>query len=94
VSGTGTLHVDVAALTAATGVSSGFLNISDGTGWVVQNLPVNSGLGGVSTNFNLGTADGVNDSGVGITLAAQFSSTPLTGFSAVGSASFPVVEEA
>src|SRR2546422_833539 len=41
-SGTGELDVDIATLTSATGIPSGFLNVGNSNGWVVQNLPVDA----------------------------------------------------
>jgi hypothetical protein len=88
-SATGTVMVDPAALLSATGMSSGYLNVQDSSGWVVQNLPVNSTIGTLSTEFNLGTADGMNDTG-GLNFSVDISSNPLTTFSPTSPTPFSV----
>jgi hypothetical protein len=44
-SDTGELRIDLAAVRAATGLDSGFLNVRTAQGWVVQNVPLLAGLG-------------------------------------------------
>ncbi len=86
----GLVAVDFAALSAATGLSTGFVNISSGAGWVVQNLPVDpsSGHPGLGTMFNLGVGHGQEVSA--LTVAVDFSATPFASFSALPGTDFAV----
>jgi hypothetical protein len=55
---TGEIDVDLSALAAATGIASGFINVTTASGWVTQNLPViadpNFNYPSISTTFDLG----------------------------------------
>ncbi|ACB75099.1 hypothetical protein Oter_1815 [Opitutus terrae PB90-1] len=84
----GLAAVDIAALTTATGLSSGYLNISSASGWVVRNMPVesNSGLTGLSTMFDLGNAPGTRVAN--LELHADLSATPLASFSGGSNTTF------
>lgn len=79
-------------LSAAALPAGGFLNISTAQGWVLQNLPIDPGMtaagyAGNSIMFDLGLAPGRLTS---LTIAADFSSSPVTVFSAVPNLSFNV----
>jgi len=89
-SGYGLVAVDFSGVAAATGVSTGFVNIASDAGWVVQNLPVDlsSGHPGLSTMFNLGVPHGRDVSTVKI--AVDYSAAPLTSFAAVPGTEFSV----
>jgi len=77
----GLLAVDIPALTSATGISSGYLNVVTDQGWVVRNMPIDtiSQLPGLSAMFDLGSATEFTS------LAAfiDFSATPVVSFSGV-----------
>ncbi len=59
-SGTGQIDINIPKLTAYTGMNSGYINVVDDAGWVVQNLPVLSGFPypDMSTTFNLNVGHG------------------------------------
>jgi hypothetical protein len=86
----GLAAVDIGALSAATGISSGYLNIYSSAGWVVQNMPVSSvsGFPGLSVMFNLGNSPGVDVSS--LPAFADFSASPSTAFSGTPTTAFPV----
>jgi len=89
-SSTGQVNVDIATLQTLTGLSSGFINVSTGLGWVVQNLPVLSGFSypSVSTKFQLGTSSSIDITS--LDAFVSFSSTPLTSAPTGPPATFPV----
>jgi hypothetical protein len=87
-SGTGTVVVDPATLLSATQMSSGYLNIQDSSGWVVQNLPVDSAVGPITSQLNLGTPDGSDDTGAGLTFSVDISTNPVTSFSPTAATHF------
>ena len=76
----GTIGVNVATLNATTSLGGGYLNVNDGGDWVVQNLPVSTLLGNVSTSFVFTQFSATNPSNGGIqTSPSPVSSTePLT----------------
>ncbi|MBV9851886.1 MAG: PEP-CTERM sorting domain-containing protein [Armatimonadetes bacterium] len=88
VSNTGVVDVNLATLMVATGINSGYLNISDGDGWVVQNLPIlaSDPYPDIETHFNLGTTFGTTDAS--LNAFAQFSANPVTSFSNAPNTSF------
>jgi hypothetical protein len=73
---TGELTVDIPTLTAATGMTSGFIKVGTSLGWVVQNLPidaVNDPYPQITTQFDLSTsAAGLTSHGNGDALTASF----------------------
>ncbi|MCC6679307.1 MAG: PEP-CTERM sorting domain-containing protein [Phycisphaeraceae bacterium] len=77
----GQITIDRSLLNLTTSMSSGFVNVYDGSNWVVQNLPVfdllQSDANTISTNFNFtGAADGLNISGA--SLSIDYSAAPTT----------------
>lgn len=81
-SGTGEIDVDIATLTSATGISSGFLNVGTSNGWVVQNLPVDvtdDPYASITTQFELSPSDGSPITSE--TADVEFSATPVSSFS-------------
>lgn len=76
-SGTGQVDIDISAFQAATGYSTGYLNVTTPLGWAVQNLPVFPGYPypSISTNFMLDSLVGFDID----TMAAhvQFTSSPV-----------------
>ncbi|MBW1879953.1 MAG: hypothetical protein JRI25_12010 [Deltaproteobacteria bacterium] len=54
----GRLEVHPAALAASTDMQAGYLNVTSARGWVVRNVPVDSGMGPFSTYFDLQTEHG------------------------------------
>ena len=72
-SNTGQLIIDTANL----GFSSGYINVENQNGdWVLQNMPIMSGMPYLVSNFNLGTSDGVPVSATSLTV--DYSPAPLT----------------
>lgn len=86
----GIAAVDIATLTAGSGLDSGYLNISSTAGWVVQNMPIQSSsqLPGLSTMFNLGNTAGARVASLQV--AADFSATPVAGFATAPGTTFAV----
>jgi hypothetical protein len=73
-SDTGAADINTGLLTSVTGISGGYLNIVNSTGWAVENLPVSSAS---SAFLNLGTPDGQDDTGTGTSESVYYSATPL-----------------
>jgi hypothetical protein len=90
-SNTGQVSANITALTASTGLTSGYLNVVNGTGWAVQNMPVNQNLQNDATAFNLGTADGTTDSTT--SEAVYFTAAPLSSAPADTESSFSVDQQ-
>lgn len=84
----GTVNVDIGAVTAATGVSSGYLNVRSALGWVVQNMPVDpsSGYPTIGTSFDLGAAGPIP--GRSLALSVELTSAPIPFFTGGGMTPF------
>jgi hypothetical protein len=91
-SNTGQVSADITSLQSATGLSSGYLNVVNSTGWAVQNMPVNQNLPDNASAFNLGTSDGTTDSST--SEAVYFTAAPLTTAPADTESSFGVTQQA
>ena len=78
----GLVGVDINKLTSYTGISSGYLNISTSSGWIVRNMPVDlsSGYPGISTLFDLGGEGRIES----LEALVDFSATPSVSFPGVG----------
>ncbi len=85
---TGQVKVDLAALQAATGMPSGYINILTSTGWVVQNLPVLSEFPYpiISTKFDLGASGDITS----LFALIDYSPDPVTSFTGSPTTLFPV----
>ncbi len=70
--------VDIAALTAATGIQQGFINVSTGLGWVVQNVPVNAASSYPTTGSHFGLFAGGFQSSLPAYI--DFSPNPVSSF--------------
>jgi hypothetical protein len=86
-SGTGLLILDQAEL-ANRGITSGYVNVSDGDGWAVQNVPIMAGMPALAIPFDMGTADGTTDTSLNLTV--DISGTLDTSMPAAGGATFSV----
>lgn len=88
----GMAAVDVHAITTATGISSGFLNIITDAGWVVRNMPIDpaGGYPGISAMFDLGVTPGVAVQAIQV--LADFSAAPVVSFGGANSTTYAVGE--
>jgi len=86
---TGKVEVDVAALQAATGVASGYLNVLTDLGWVVENLPVLPGFTypSISTHFYLAETSGLVDS---LVTLVDFAPDPVVSFTGTAETTYSV----
>ena len=91
---TGQIDVNIGQLISATGMNSGFLNVTTSAGWVVQNLPILQGFNyqDVSTTFNLNVPSGTVDASP-LNAAVEFTSMPQTGDALSPSSNFCVGQE-
>lgn len=89
-SSSGRMDVDIAALEASTGMSSGYLNVETNVGWVVQNLPAFSSFpdGYISAAFDIGVASGTD--AVSLDAFVEFSSDAVTSFAGGPASTFAV----
>jgi hypothetical protein len=96
-SATGEVSVNVSQALTDAGYSSsatGYLNIADASGnWLVQNVPMNSELGQVSTDFDLETPDGQADGSTNAVV--EVTPSPVASFAPGNSneANFSITEE-
>ena len=89
-SSNGRMDVDIAALEASTGMSSGYLNVESSVGWIVQNLPAFTSFPDafISSTFDIGVANGTN--AVSLDAFVEFSSDPVTSFAGGAPSAFAV----
>jgi hypothetical protein len=89
-SAVGRLTVEVAALRAATGIVTGFVNVGTPLGWVVQNLPVFAEypLGALTTDFKLSEVQGL--AVTSLAARVEFTPVPLLACTGGGLMTFPV----
>jgi hypothetical protein len=75
-------------------LSGGYINVANSSGtWIVQNMPVVAGMPDEAAEFPLGTADGTNDTGQGMSLSVDVSSSPLISFTPTAPTSVTVSGE-
>src|SRR5204863_2178349 len=91
VSGTAALNINLSQVNAATSTAgSGYINVVNSDGWVIENLPVFSNT---STYVDLTTGDGVNDIATGTNQTVYFSTTPLNSQPANAATHFNLTED-
>ncbi|MDP9175486.1 MAG: PEP-CTERM sorting domain-containing protein [Planctomycetota bacterium] len=91
VSNTGQISADYSQLSAATGITNGYLNVVNGSGWAVQNVPVNTNLSHMDTTFNLNTPDGTTDTST--SEQVFYSATPLASAPSASPTNFSVTAD-
>ncbi|MGA2443615.1 MAG: PEP-CTERM sorting domain-containing protein [Tepidisphaeraceae bacterium] len=91
ISNTGQVSANYSQLSAATGITGGYLNVVNGSGWAVQNVPVNPTMPNMDTTFNLNTADGTTDTSTNEEVF--YSASPLTSAPSASATNFSVTAD-
>lgn len=84
----GYVEVDIAQLSAQTGITNGYLNVRTDTGWVVDNLILIADIPIVGTYFDVGVPDGTDI--LLMSAHVEYTDVPLNEFPDGARSDFPV----